>query len=168
MSLASSAAAPEVGVSMVAREGREKQRYASSGARLVAGVVALSADKTRVLLITSTASATKFVLPKGGFETDEPTAQHAAMREAWEEAGVLGSIGRELGVIDDPRPARLYSPTVPRAEYHFFEMHVEKEAERWPECDKRTRLWASYAEAARLLCRPELVEALNRSSIAKD
>ncbi|KAK9467342.1 NUDIX hydrolase domain-like protein [Lipomyces arxii] len=161
--------------SMVAREGREKQRYSTSGARLVSGVIALSADKTKVLMVTSTARQDKFVLPKGGFETDEPTPEDAAMREAWEEAGIIGKITKSLGVIDDLRPPKLFVPNTnggdiipPRAEYHFFEMDLEKEENVWPESNRRVRKWFTYSEAIRdLKSRPELIEALNRSSIIK-
>ncbi|KAK9247246.1 NUDIX hydrolase domain-like protein [Lipomyces tetrasporus] len=166
---------PIIALSMVAREGREMQRYAPSGARLVAGVVALSSDKTKVLLVSSTARQDKFVLPKGGFETDEPTPEDAAMREAWEEAGITGRISKPLGVIDDPRPPKIFVPDVAgggvvpsRAEYYFFEMEIEKELDKWPECERRIRKWATYQEAINgLLNRPELIEALNRSSIIK-
>ncbi|KAK9477358.1 NUDIX hydrolase domain-like protein [Lipomyces japonicus] len=156
---------------MTAREGRDKQRYAASGARLVAGVVALTPDKSHVLVVSSTQRQDKFVLPKGGYETDEPTPQDAAIREAWEEAGVVGKITESLGVIDDLRPPKLFAnpakpATHPRAEYHFFEMQVEDELDVWPESNKRIRKWISYKEAVGgLINRPELLEALKRSSI---
>ncbi|KAK9365342.1 hypothetical protein V1509DRAFT_642777 [Lipomyces kononenkoae] len=164
-----------IAFSMVAREGREMQRYSPSGARLVAGVVALSSDKTKVLLVSSTARQDKFVLPKGGFEKDEPMPEDAAIREAWEEGGIIGRISRPLGVIDDPRPPKIFvadaaggESVPPRAEYYFFEMEIEKELDKWPECDRRVRKWATYKEAVSgLINRPELVEALNRSSIIK-
>ncbi|KAK9483448.1 NUDIX hydrolase domain-like protein [Lipomyces starkeyi] len=166
---------PTIARSMVAREGREMQRYAPSGARLVAGVVALSPDKTKVLLVSSTARQDKFVLPKGGFETDEPMPEDAAMREAWEEGGIIGRISKPLGVIDDPRPPKIFVADVagggivpPRAEYYFFEMEIEKELDKWPESERRIRKWATYKEAmSGLINRPELIEALNRSSIIK-
>lgn len=67
-----------------ARSGREKQRY-DGDTRLVAGCLPVMPDG-RVLLIGSV-TRTDWVLPKGGWEDDE-TSVEAAVREAYEEAGV--------------------------------------------------------------------------------
>lgn len=67
-----------------ARSGREKQRY-DGETRLVAGCLPVMPDG-RVLLIGSVKS-TDWILPKGGWEHDETSAE-AAVREAYEEAGV--------------------------------------------------------------------------------
>lgn len=141
--------------------------YGSKGERLVAGVVTLSADRTRVLMIQS-AGPGGWVLPKGGWETDEDCAQQAAIREAWEEAGVICTVQRDLGWIPDMRPSTLLTANAPKASYHFFEATVDRVEEQWPEMHKRKRRWATYAEAATVLAsRPELSEALNRSSLQR-
>lgn len=67
-----------------ARHGREKQRY-DGDTRLVAGCLPVLPDG-RVLLIGSV-KGTDWLLPKGGWEHDETSAE-AAVREAYEEAGV--------------------------------------------------------------------------------
>jgi diphosphoinositol-polyphosphate diphosphatase len=133
----------------------------------VAGVVPLSADRTKVLMIQSS-GAGGWVLPKGGWETDEQTAQQAACREAWEEAGVICTVQRDLGMIPDMRPSALLTAHAPKASYHFFEAIVEREEAQWPEMYKRKRQWVTYAVAASALAaRPELLEALNRSSMKR-
>ncbi|KAF1345373.1 nudix/MutT family protein [Delphinella strobiligena] len=153
--------------SMEARVGRDNQRYGSQGERLVAGVVPLSSDRKSVLMIQSV-RRNAWVLPKGGWETDEPTAEHAACREAWEEAGVVCKIKSDLGHIPERRRPEQLTETAPKAAYHFFEAAVEKEEAEWPEKHKRNRKWMGYKEAIVLLKdRPELSEALNRSSIDK-
>ena len=76
-----------------ARVGRSKQRYDAGGIRLVA--VCAAVRKGKVVLISSR-SKPEWILPKGGWETDE-TAEEAARREAREEAGVDGTIGLALG-----------------------------------------------------------------------
>lgn len=109
-----------------------------------------------------------WVLPKGGWETDENTAADAACREAWEEAGVICTIQKDLGMIADKRPNTLLTSTAPKASYHFFEAIVDKEEEKWPEMNKRRRQWVNYTTAAQFLTvRPELLEALNRSSMRR-
>lgn len=141
--------------------------YGSSGERLVAGVVPLSSDHKRVLLIQST-RRTGWVLPKGGWETDEATAAEAACREAWEEAGVVCKIVKDLGQIPDRRAPNELTPHAPRAIFQFFEVSVTKEEAKWPESHKRNRKWMSYSEASEALAsRPELLDALNRSSIIR-
>ncbi|QKX61521.1 uncharacterized protein TRUGW13939_08673 [Talaromyces rugulosus] len=153
--------------SMESRVGRTNQRYGTKGERLVAGIVPLSPDKTKVLMIQS-AGPGGWVLPKGGWETDEPTAQQAALREAWEEAGVVCTVLRDLGLIPDMRPYSLLTTHAPKASYQFFEAIVNREEAQWPESHKRRRQWVSYTQAASALAnRPELLEALNRSSLRR-
>lgn len=56
----------------------------------------------------------------------------------------------------------------PRAAYHFFEAEVEKMEDVFPESGKRSRKWMGYEEARECLrVRPELLDALERSSIVK-
>lgn len=141
--------------------------YGDRGERLVAGIVPLSTDKRSVLLISST-NRKAWVLPKGGWELDEERVQDAACREAWEEAGITVKISTDLGRVDDNRSDAQLTSYAPRAAYHFFEATVERLEEDWPEKAKRNRQWMSYAQAAKeLQSRPELLDALNRSSIAK-
>jgi diphosphoinositol-polyphosphate diphosphatase len=109
-----------------------------------------------------------WVLPKGGWELDEKTAEQAACREAWEEAGVVCVVSRDLGLIPDMRPSDLLTAQAPKASYQFFEVAVEREETEWPEKYKRKRQWVSYTQAATALAnRPELLEALNRSSLKR-
>ncbi|KAF2768188.1 hypothetical protein EJ03DRAFT_134387 [Teratosphaeria nubilosa] len=156
--------------SMEARQGRDKQRYGPNGERLVAGVVPLSADRTQVMLIQSSARK-GWVLPKGGWETDEASQADAACREAWEEAGIECNVTADLGEIDEKRTEaqiKKYGPTAPRAKYRFYEVKVREEKADWPERHKRDRKWMSYRTAKDLLRdRPELLEALERSSIQR-
>ncbi|SCW01532.1 LAFE_0E01750g1_1 [Lachancea fermentati] len=171
-----------------AREGRQHQVYSpETGARLVAGCVCLNANKTEVLMIQSSAHKKKWVLPKGGVESDEADYKDTARRETWEEAGVEGEIVKSLGAIEDMRPPKdwnkdrkafeeatndsVVSKHPPRSEFHFYEMDVTSVVDEYPEKHKRNRKWFSYKDAKEELLkakRPELLEALNRSSIIKD
>lgn len=129
----------------------------------------LSADRSQVLLIQSSARK-GWVLPKGGWETDERTAEDAACREAWEEAGIECSIEQDLGTIEERRSITQIAKNqaAPRAAYRFFEVRVREEKDSWPEKHKRDRKWMSYIKAKDLLRdRPELLEALERSSIKR-
>jgi diphosphoinositol-polyphosphate diphosphatase len=141
--------------------------YGANGERLVAGVVPLSADKFYVLLIQSTRRG-GWVLPKGGWETDEATAQEAACREAWEEAGIICKISYDLGTIPDARKPEQLTSQAPKAAYHFFEALVEKQETQWPEMNKRSRQWFTFSQAQQALAdRPELLDALNRCTMQR-
>ncbi|RYP10963.1 hypothetical protein DL765_007924 [Monosporascus sp. GIB2] len=151
---------------MESRTGRSKQRYNSKGERLVAGVVPLTEDKRYVLLIQSTRRK-GWVLPKGGWESDEECTE-AAQREAWEEAGVTIRIDYDLQDIVDSRPPKKMSKDTPKSLFRFFEATVLTEEDEWPEKHKRERRWFTYAQAKEALtARPELLEALNRSTITR-
>lgn len=179
-------ASDEVERTEQSRVGRENQVYsAKTGARIVAGCLCLSKDRKRVLMISSSAHRDRWIFPKGGVEKDEPDYKLTAQRETWEEAGCVGNILGDLGTIEDMRPPKEWNNDIakfsksqdevishpPRSEFHFYEMEVTELPEKYPESDKRGRKWFNYAEAKHQLLlakRPELLEALNRSSIIKE
>jgi diphosphoinositol-polyphosphate diphosphatase len=140
--------------------------YGDAGERLVAGVVPLNQSRTHVLLIQSTRRP-GWVLPKGGWETDE-TCTEAAQREAWEEAGIVCNVDYDLGQIVEARAPKHISKDAPRSLYQWYEVTVTSEENDWPEKHKRSRRWATYAEAREAMqARPELLEALERSTLMR-
>ena len=157
----------KVGFSYTALSHTDIAGYGSRGERLVAGVVPLTPDKSKVLLIQSS-RRNGWVLPKGGWEKDEKSASAAAAREAWEEAGIVVRVEKDLGHILDNRPTGVVSKNAPKALYQFFEVIVTEERSEWPEKHKRERKWYTYTQAKQLLAgRPELTEALVRSSVKR-
>jgi len=151
---------------MESRTGRSKQRYGEGGERLVAGVVPLNESKSHVLLIQSTRRS-GWVLPKGGWESDEECTE-AAQREAWEEAGIVCNVDYDLGQITETRSAKQISKNAPKALYQFYQVTVTREEDEWPEKEKRTRWWATYTQAKEALAhRPELLQALERCTIQR-
>lgn len=140
--------------------------YGEQGERLVAGIVPLSDDNNYVMLISSTRRKA-WVLPKGGWELDEATEADAAVREAWEEAGIVVKIKKDLGRVEEKRRPDQMTKEAPKASFRFFEASVEKTETQWPEMG-RDRQWKSYKQAVELLqARPELLEVLERCSINK-
>lgn len=106
-------------------------------------------------------------------ETDE-TDEESALRETWEEAGIVGTLAADLGRVVDHRPPKQWIDTrvaPPRTEFHFYEMAVDRVEAEWPEQHKRRRRWFQYEEAHRELLRHnrvELAQALERSSLQRD
>jgi diphosphoinositol-polyphosphate diphosphatase len=56
-------------------------------------------DGFKVLLVTSSRRPEKWIVPGGGVEPEEEPSV-TATREVLEEAGVIGKLGRSLGVFE--------------------------------------------------------------------
>ena len=68
-------------------------------------------------------------------------------------------------MILDTRPTTAANNNSPKVCYQFFEAVVTEERTEWPERAKRERRWFTFAQAAaQLTQRPELSEALKRST----
>jgi ADP-ribose pyrophosphatase YjhB (NUDIX family) len=80
------------------RQGRDHQRWITESdsqqrVRLVTGCVPILTGGR--ILFVSASRKPEWILPKGGWEQDE-TMEESALREAYEEAGVLGTLGLAL------------------------------------------------------------------------
>ena len=87
------------------RQGRSLQRWLihrRSGelVRQVAGCIPITRDGR--IIVVSASRKTEWILPKGGWDADE-TKEECALRETFEEAGVLGQLGGCLEPIDYER-----------------------------------------------------------------
>lgn len=122
-----------------------------------AGVVPyrVTDGQLEVLCITSK-SGKRWIVPKGIWEDGYTLPETAAM-EAWEEAGVRGTVREEaLGIFEDDRNGRY-------ARILLYALMVGEEAEKWPEDSIRERKWMSLDEAAETVsCEPlaELMQEL--------
>jgi ADP-ribose pyrophosphatase YjhB (NUDIX family) len=86
----------KVSLRKTSRQGRSSQRWEQTGhetIRLVTGCVPIL--KGGKILLVSASRKPEWILPKGGWEQDEPM-QESAVRETFEEAGVLGVLGPKL------------------------------------------------------------------------
>jgi len=139
----------------MARQGRDSQRFGADSARLVAGCVPLLNGK--VVLVCNRKNRNKWGLPKGGWEDDEPTACEAALREAFEEAGVRCVPGASLADTRVEPKAGVNKPVV---QVHWFACYVTELVDQWPEAAERDRQVVSLDEALELVTRPEQKAAL--------
>uniref|UniRef100_A0A1B6CXV2 diphosphoinositol-polyphosphate diphosphatase n=1 Tax=Clastoptera arizonana TaxID=38151 RepID=A0A1B6CXV2_9HEMI len=67
--------------------------------RRAACICVRSESENEVLLVTSSRSPDHWIIPGGGVEPEEEPSV-TAVREVIEEAGVLGTLGRCLGVFE--------------------------------------------------------------------
>lgn len=84
------------------RNGRETQKFATDTQtgqllRLTTGCVPIMNDGK--ILLVSSSKKQEWILPKGGWESDE-TLEGSAVREAYEEAGILGCLGPKLSDLE--------------------------------------------------------------------
>ncbi|KAG2208141.1 hypothetical protein INT47_010503 [Mucor saturninus] len=124
------------------RHGHGQDVVDQNNIRQVAGCIPLDLKNERVLLITSRKNKNAWVLPKGGWEQDE-TQKHAAQRETWEEAGIKGTITRDLGVFEERTNKKRHL----KAHHWIFEMQIDEVAKKFPEKKKRERRWFSFEES---------------------
>ncbi|HYD37875.1 MAG TPA: NUDIX hydrolase [Allosphingosinicella sp.] len=124
------------------------------------GVVPLrrSADgAVEVMLITSRETR-RWVVPRGNPIPGRSPVE-SAVQEAWEEAGIEGSVDTEplgLYVYDKRRRSGAMEP----AEVRLFRMRVAREHEAWPERWQRERRWFTPDEAASAVAERELAEII--------
>lgn len=111
-----------------------------------------------VLLVTSR-DTQRWVVPKG-WPWRNVTDNAAAAGEAWEEAGVRGTIStHSIGTF---RYAKRHASNLLAIEVRVFLLEVTEVADTWPEVAERRRGWFSPIEAAARVAEPEL-QAILRS-----
>lgn len=138
------------GISAAAADGGEAQcQFSALCYRIVEGV-------PQVLLITTRGSG-RWILPKGWPMPGRTPAQ-TALREAWEEAGVIGTESdRCLGLFSyDKTIGGRSVPCVAQV----FPVRVRGLADTFPERGKRRRRWFLPADAACRVAEPELAAIL--------
>ena len=118
---------------------------------------ALCLTDGEIVLVTNK-SGTRWVIPKGHLEADDPNPAFRAETEAWEEAGVRGTARPEpLGEYPYQKRGGDYLVTVyviPSCVLH----------DSWPEQHQRRRVVVSLKRAAEMVIEPEL--ALLLKSVA--
>lgn len=116
-------------------------------------------DKVQVLLITSRGTG-RWVIPKG-WPIAGATPSKSAEREAWEEAGVIGTARPVcLGVYSYTKRDDSLSPLP--CVVAVFPVKVRKLEDKFPEAGERRRKWCSPKKAAALLQEPELAQIISR------
>ena len=110
------------------------------------------ADRVEFCLITSSAGRWKF--PKGYIEPGETFAE-AALKEAFEEAGLHGRvIGDPIGYFEIRKKGRLRNVIA-------LLMEVFQSDAVWEEDEVRERRWVTPEEARELVSEPDLFELLD-------
>jgi 8-oxo-dGTP pyrophosphatase MutT (NUDIX family) len=110
----------------------------------------------QVLLVTSRETG-RWVIPKGWPMKGRSDCK-AASKEANEEAGVKGSVGRKpIGVYEYFKRVREGFELI---EVTVFPLRVDEQLAKWPEMTERKRRWFSIEEAQRTVMEPGLQSLL--------
>lgn len=110
------------------------------------------------LLVTSRRTG-RWILPKGSLEKDLAPHELAA-KEAWEEAGVVGTVDREpIGVYRTWKTRGMRRRAI---EVDMYPLRVERQHDVWDEKGQRYRHWAVLSEARWLLADAQLAALLDR------
>jgi 8-oxo-dGTP pyrophosphatase MutT (NUDIX family) len=120
---------------------------------LQAGAVPYRTSGSRVEFLLITSQRGNWIFPKGIVEPGEST-QLTALKEAHEEAGVLGRIV--------PHPLGSYGDRKWRSdcEVEMFLLEYSSDSASWEEGAIRARRWCTYHEALDLIKKPEVREIL--------
>jgi 8-oxo-dGTP pyrophosphatase MutT (NUDIX family) len=116
-------------------------------------------SRTEVMLVTSRETH-RWIIPKGWPQKDKAPHDSAA-REAFEEAGVVGAIGKR-SVGSFPYQKRLKNGVVTVCEVHVFPLRVRRQSKQWPEKEQREVKWLSANDAAETVKEPMLSEIIRR------
>ncbi|XP_012284864.1 diphosphoinositol polyphosphate phosphohydrolase 1 [Orussus abietinus] len=114
--------------------------YDSDGYKRRAACICVRNDlEEEVLLVTSSRRPDNWVVPGGGVEPEEEPAV-TALREVREEAGVLGQLGRCLGIFESVEQ---------KHRTQVWVMRVTEELPEWEDSRAigRKRKWFSIPEA---------------------
>ena len=118
---------------------------------------ALPVKAGQICLVTSS-SGKRWVIPKGIIDPGQTAAENA-LQEAWEEAGLVGTL--QL----DPIGSYFYEKYGGTCQVTVFLMDVSRVAEDWPERDLRQRCWLSPTQAILRLTDPGLRDIIRGTLI---
>jgi 8-oxo-dGTP pyrophosphatase MutT (NUDIX family) len=116
-------------------------------------------SRTEIMLVTSRETQ-RWIIPKGWPQRGRAPHDSAA-REAFEEAGVVGAVGRR-SVGSFPYEKRLKNGVVVLCEVRVFPLKVTRQSKQWPEKEQRQFKWVSIKEAAETVQEPTLSKIIRR------
>jgi 8-oxo-dGTP pyrophosphatase MutT (NUDIX family) len=118
-----------------------------------------SSIRTEVMLVTSRETR-RWIIPKGWPQKGKAPHRSAA-REAFEEAGIVGTVERRpIGSFAYKK--RIKNGRLVACEVHVFALKVKRQRKQWPERRQRECKWVSAREAAKTVQEPKLSAIIRR------
>ena len=127
-----------------------------------AGVIAyrILDGKVRVLLMTSRDTG-RWIIPKGTVNARSMPSK-TAEKEAYEEAGVRGTITSSIPLGIYTYFKKLESGEVRAATVEVYLLRIKERLKKWPEKGERKLSWVTTKEAVGLVEEPGVVPLLRR------
>jgi 8-oxo-dGTP pyrophosphatase MutT (NUDIX family) len=120
------------------------------------------------LLLVTTRQTRRWIIPKG-WPIKGLNPPMSAAREAYEEAGIRGTVGaKAIGAFSYKKGLDANGLTVP-CEVRVFPMIVKRQLDTWPESHEREAQWFEPAQALSTIKEEglrELIESFARRKIA--
>ena len=119
------------------------------------------ADARREILLITSRDTHRWIIPKGHIGRGK-TAREAAELEAFEEAGLTGTIESEIPIGFYTYFKRRRDLTTYPVSVEVFLLRVDKQRKKWPEKGKRELCWLSIADALAKIEEPGVAPLLKR------
>lgn len=113
-------------------------------------------EEPLVLMITSRTHE-RWIFPKGALEASE-TPEEAALREAYEEAGVKGAVLPDIS--HDVKAVKQLDKCTRDLLVTYFPLHFSEQFDDWPERKRRARHWVTLTEARKIAGGQDIQNAL--------
>jgi 8-oxo-dGTP pyrophosphatase MutT (NUDIX family) len=121
-------------------------------------------SRVQVMLVTSRETG-RWVIPKG-WPMKRKAPHASAAREALEEAGLVGTVGRDsLGTYSYKK--RLNSGAIVTCDVRVFPLEVKRQRKQWLEKEERKFHWFSAKGAADAVHEPALSDIIRSFSKGK-
>ena len=130
------------------RGGEKSSNKTNRAIRLQYGVLPYRFTETNSLevLLVTTRQTRRWIVPKG-WPIKGLKPPRSAAREAYEEAGIRGTVGaKAIGVLSYEKGLDASGVTVP-CEVRVFPMIVKRQLDTWPEANEREARWFEQAKA---------------------
>jgi len=138
--------------------GKRRLQYAALPVRFT------GEGKIEVLLLTSR-DTRRWVVPKG-WPIRRLSPGAVAAQEAYEEAGLEGTIEPETPIGHYRYEKRLDGGSTVRVQVNVFVLRVVRQMEAWPEQAERETRWFAPEQAADLVAEPGLATILRAAAAA--
>lgn len=141
--------------------GEKSSNQANRAIRLQYGVLPYRFTETNSLevLLVTTRQTRRWIVPKG-WPIKGLKPPKSAAREAYEEAGIRGTVGaKAIGVFSYEKGLDANGATIP-CEVRVFPMIVNRQLDTWPEANEREARWFEQTKALSAIRDKELRELI--------
>ena len=111
-------------------------------------------------MLVNSRETRRWIIPKG-WPKQGKSPHRSAAREAFEEAGVLGAVGRRA-VGSFSYEKRMKNGRSVECEVRVFPLEVKRQRKEWPEKQERRVKWLSASKAAARVKDPVLSKIIGR------